>query len=190
MSDQIQIVFIIFTGLIFVSVLIQLIFIAAMSIAMLKMRKKVSLLIDDLRAQGLPLMKTTRGMVDEYSPKLRIAVGNLVETTSRVRDTTRDVASTVQELIEQTRGYATRTDRAVSGTLDRISRASNSVQQKVSGPIRQVNGVFNALRAGLSVICSRQPPTPNGSARRNADTSPQEPEIRTGNSTSPRSPLG
>lgn len=190
MSDQIQIVFIIFTGLIFLSVLIQLMFIAGMSIAVLKMRKKASLLMDDIRAQGLPLIKTTRGMVDEYSPKVRVAVGNLVDTTGKVRDTTRDVTATVEDLLEQTRGYANRTDRAVSGTLDKISRAGNSVQQRVSGPIRQINGVFNALRAGLNVICSRRAVSPNGNFRPDGKISEPEPTVPASRYTPPSSSLG
>lgn len=172
MSEQIQIVFMIFTGLIFLSVLIQLIFIAGMSIAMMRLRKKASLFIDELRVHALPILKTSRGMVDEYSPKVRaavdenlpkikIAVENLVDATGKVRATTGDATETVRGILEQLRGYAAQTDKTISGTLGRINRAGNSVQQRMAGPLRQMNGLYNAFRAGLNVICSKQPAQPD-----------------------------
>jgi hypothetical protein len=157
MDKNTQIIFIIFTAVTAISVVIQGCAILAMFLAGRKTQKEVHALIEDFRVHVLPIVSSSRGLVEDLSPKLKIISSNVVDTSKNVRTMVQDVSGVVGEVAERTRAQAAHVDGMVQGTLDQINHAGTTIQHGISVPIRQLNGILNGLRAGVNVILSKGP---------------------------------
>jgi hypothetical protein len=132
----------------------------------------------------VPAMATAKRLIDEIGPKVKVAAENtvalsqkaveisqrvseigeraseasqhLVAVTETVREQSVQVSATLGELLRKTEVQAERVDEMVTGTLDTIAHATATWQRAFSGPWRQVNAVFNGLRAGFAVFRGRE----------------------------------
>jgi methyl-accepting chemotaxis protein len=155
-------VFIIFTAVTAVSVLIQASAIVAMFFGARETQKKVHALVEDFRVHVLPSVGTAKALIEDLSPKLKVITSNLVETSGKVRTMTEEVNEAVKDVTERARAQAAHVDGMVQGTLDHIDNATTTIQHGISVPLRQLNGILNGVRAGMNVMLHK---TPNHSAR-------------------------
>jgi methyl-accepting chemotaxis protein len=158
MNKTTEIVFIIFTVVISVSVLIQSIAILGMFLAARKTREKIHFLVEELRVHAVPAMSTSRALVEDLSPKLKIITSNLVESSDKIRAMTGEISGVVSDVSQRTRAQAAHVDGMVEGTLEQITHATSSIQHGIAVPVRQLTGILNALRAGLNVMFHKPPP--------------------------------
>jgi hypothetical protein len=157
MDKNTQIIFIIFTAVTAISVVIQGCAILGMFLAGRKAQKEVHALIEDFRVHILPIVSSSRALVEDLSPKVKVITTNLVDSSASVRTMAQEVSSVVGEVAERTRAQAAHVDGMVQGTLEHINHAGSTIQHGISVPLRQLNGIFNALRAAVNVIVSRAP---------------------------------
>ena len=165
MNEATMIVFIIFAAMVTISVVIQGCALAGMYFAARKTQQKVHALIDDARIHGLPILNSSRDLVENLSPKVKLIASNLVDTAGHARDVSQEVSSVVRDVAGRARVQAAHVDGMVQGTLDQIGHAGDSLQHGFSVPMRQLSGIANGLRAGWSVLCQRSP-SRNGRDRR------------------------
>lgn len=157
MDKNTQIIFIIFTAVTAISVVIQGCAILAIFLAGRKTQKEVHALIEDFRVHVLPIVSTSRGLVEDLSPKIKVIASNAVDSSKTVSSMAHEVSSVVREIAERTRAQAAHVDGMVQGTLEQINHAGSTIQHGISVPIRQLNGILNGLRAGVNVILSKAP---------------------------------
>ncbi|HEV2276154.1 MAG TPA: hypothetical protein VGR96_18420 [Acidobacteriaceae bacterium] len=157
MDKTTQIVFIVFTAVLTVSVLIQTSAVVAMFLAARKMQKKTQVLVEELRAHILPTINSSRAVIEDLAPKLKVVSGNLVETSDRLRGMAVEVSGVVGDVAQRTRAQAAHVDSMVEGTLDQLAHATQSIQHGIAVPVRQVAGVVNGVRAALNVMLAKQP---------------------------------
>jgi hypothetical protein len=157
MDKTTQIVFIVFTAAIFVSVLIQCVALLGMFLAARKAEKKIHTLVDDLRIHVLPAARSSRALMEDLSPKLKIITANLVDTTNKVRTMSEEVSVVVADVTQRTRAQAAHVDGMLEGTLDQISHATTTIQHGISVPVRHLTGLLNGLRAALNVMLDKAP---------------------------------
>ncbi len=157
MDQSTQIVFLIFTIAIAVSVLIQTIAIVIMGFAASKLQKKTHALIDEFRAHALPAVNSSRAMIEDFAPKFKIISANLLETSNKLRSTTAEVGGVVGDIAERTRAQAAHVDGMLQGALEHLTQASNSIQHGVAVPVRQLTGIVNGFRAAMNVMCQKSP---------------------------------
>jgi hypothetical protein len=126
----------------------------------------------------IPTMASAKILLQEISPKLKVAAQNMVVVSERAvvisqhaaivseqaasisqtfREKSEEVGATLDDLLQKTEVQASRVDEMVTGTLDTIAFATAAFQRAVSGPARQVGAVLNGLRAGLGALRSRDP---------------------------------
>ena len=152
MDHTTQIVFIVFTIAIAVSVFIQTIAILGMGLAVVKMQKKAQALIDEVRGHALPVISSSRAIIEDIAPKIKTVSANLVETSNQLKGVAAEVVEVVGDVAERTRSQAAHVDGMVQGTLEHLTQAGNSIQHGISIPMRQMTGIINGLRAAINVM--------------------------------------
>jgi methyl-accepting chemotaxis protein len=150
-----QYVFIIFTAVTSVGVLLQALVLLGMFLGLKQTQKKIIELVAKANEHLIPALSNSRSLLEEISPKIKIITANLVETSGYVRDETRHIHDAVDEVVDRSKAQAARVDEMVSGTLDSVTHATRTLQDGIAAPIRQLHGVLNGVRAGLDVLRGR-----------------------------------
>jgi hypothetical protein len=157
MDKTTQIVFIIFTAISSISVLVQAGAIIGIFVATRRTKRKLDALSEDFRIHVLPTISTSRALIEDLSPKIKVLTSNLVESTNSIRNITGEANGVVRDVVSRVHTDVERVDGAVQGTLDQIHQASDTIRHGFAVPLRQVNGLINGIRAGLNVLCEKGP---------------------------------
>lgn len=135
----------IFTAITAVAVLLQ-------AIAMLGMMIAVRKSIAEFREKALPAIISTRNLVEEISPKLKIATSNLADVSHTLRQQTNHINETVDAMLTKTDLQVRRVDEMVTATFDAVGHATRAFETVISNPVRRVTGVINGVRAGVETF--------------------------------------
>jgi phage-related protein len=138
-----------------IGILIQACIVIAMFIAGRKALTKVTQLVEDAREHLTPVLATSRSLLEDVSPKIKVITTNLTEVSEKLRHQSDQINSAVDEVVGRTRNQAARVDGIVTGTLDGINNATASLQEGISAPVRKVTGFINGIRAALDVLLQR-----------------------------------
>ncbi|MGD0368404.1 MAG: hypothetical protein ABSA94_13190 [Acidobacteriaceae bacterium] len=152
-------VYVTFTAVTAGAVLMQALVLLGMLFAVKGALRRLDEVTKKAEENALPLLATSRSLLEEVSPKLKVAAQNalevsqtLKEVSQTVRTESTHVASAVDDLLKKASVQVDRVDEMVTGTLNSVANATAAVQNAVSGPVRQVGAVLNGLRAGLDVL--------------------------------------
>ncbi len=154
-----QIVFIIFTAVTSVGVLIQAFVLLGMYLAVKKSTDKVHELSDQLKQHLVPTLATSRNLIEDISPKIKVAISNLVEASGVLRSQAEQINKTVAHVSNVAEAQVSRVDEMATAILDGLTQTTAAVQHGIATPLKQVSGVLNGLRAGLDVLRKKDPPT-------------------------------
>ena len=156
--------FLVFTALIVIAVLMQAIVLVVMAVGANKTQKKMLAIAEDLQAKAGPILDSTRRILDDTAPKVKIISTNIVETSHLLRANAENLSRTVEDIATRVRMQTERVDGMVSTSLTGVSEVVAAVQRGVMAPVRQIQGMLNGLRAGLDVLRSKVTRTHNSSA--------------------------
>lgn len=149
-----QVILIIFTAVTSIGVLLQASVLAAIYFGARRALRRANELTEQMSTHVLPALATTRSLLEDISPKLKVASTNLVESSHTIRHQTQHIDRTVEELVEKARHQVDRVDDMVAGTLDGILRATSALQHGVSVPVRRISGILAGVRAGIDSLRS------------------------------------
>jgi len=138
-----------------IGILIQACVLIAIFIASRKAITQTTKLIEQAREHVLPIIATSRSLLDDVSPKVKVITSNLTEVSQTIRHQSSHINSAVDDVVDRTRNQAARVDGMVTGTLDGLNSAKASIQEGVSVPVRKVTAVANGIRAALDVLLQR-----------------------------------
>lgn len=147
--------YIIFTGITCFGVLLQAFVLLGMFLALRRMMAKLHVITDELRPHLLPIVSTTRNVIEESAPKVKVAVSDMVEVTHKLRTEANHVTATVDEVLRKANTQANRVDEMVTAGFDSAAHATHAVQHAISVPVRQASAVFAGLKAGFDVLLRR-----------------------------------
>src|SRR5450631_1546265 len=148
-----------------IGILIQACVLIGIYIASRKAIVKVTKLVEDAREHVIPMLATSRSLLEDVSPKVKVITSNLTEVSQTIRHQSTHINSAVDDVVDRTRNQAARVDGIVTGTLDGINNATASIQEGISVPVRKVTGFVNGIRAAFDVLLQR-PPTDHSKADR------------------------
>lgn len=151
--------FLILVGIIAFAALVQAGLVIGMGIAVMMERKKIVAELNELKGRINPILASTRAMIEDTAPKIKVISSNLVDASNTVRERASTIGQAVDEITERTRQQAARVDGIVSDSLNSVEHVTASVQHGVMVPIRQFQGVVNGFRAGIEVLLSRGRPS-------------------------------
>jgi flagellar biosynthesis chaperone FliJ len=163
-------VYLVISGVTAGAVLLQALVLVGMLVALKGALGRLNEVSKKAEEKVLPLLATSRSLLEEVSPKLRVAAQNALEISQTAREisvTAREmsqtaktestrVAAALDDMLQKAAVQADRVDEIVTGTLDSVVHATATLQKAVSGPVRQVNAVLNGLKAGFDVLRSKE----------------------------------
>jgi hypothetical protein len=157
MDKSSQTLLVVFIAVAAISILMQAGFSVATFFAARKAQKKIMNLADDVRLHALPAIISSRELIQDVTPKLKLITENLTTISTTLRSRTDQVSGLVGNVTERAQVQASRVDGMVKGTLDGLTNAVHAIEQRVAVPVRQVNGILNGLRAGMDVMRKKTP---------------------------------
>jgi methyl-accepting chemotaxis protein len=156
-------VYILFTAVTALGVMLQALVLLLMFFALKGALGRLNEVSKKAEENVLPLLATSRSLLEEVSPKLKVAAQNALEVSQTAREVSvtlktesQNVAAAVDDLLKKAAVQADRVDEMVTGTLNSVAHATATMQKAVSGPVRQVGAVLNGLRAGFDVLRSKE----------------------------------
>lgn len=160
-SDVSPVLYFIFIAATAVGVLIQAGVLLGLFLAFLKLYSKLETILTHVTDHALPLIASSKVVLEEISPKLKVISDNLIDVSETLKHESKNVKVSVDEVLEKTRAQTARVDEMVSGTLDGLSHASAAIQHGVEVPLRHLNGVVSGIRAGVETLLGgRRRPSP------------------------------
>lgn len=154
-SDVPPLLYIIFIAATAIGVLIQAGVLLGLFFGFLKLHSKIELILNHVTEHALPLIASSKAVLEDLSPKLKVISANLVDVSETLKRESQNVKVSVDDVLEKTRAQTARVDEMVSGTLDGISHASTVIQHGVEVPLRHLNGIFSAFRAAFSTLAGK-----------------------------------
>ncbi len=141
------------------AVLLQAVVLLGMLFAMKKAVSQITEISKKAEEHALPLLEATKDLLNDTSPKLKVATQNLLEvsqTAKEVGNTVRaqsaQAAVALNDVLLRASVQVDRVDEMVTGTLNSVAHATATMQRAVSGPVRQAGAVLNGLRAGFEAL--------------------------------------
>ncbi|MGC2297487.1 MAG: hypothetical protein WA476_01715 [Acidobacteriaceae bacterium] len=156
-------VYILFTAVTALGVMMQALVLLGMLFALKGALGRLNEVSKKAEENVLPMLATSRSLLEEISPKLKVAAQNALEVSQTAREVSltvktesQNVAAAVDDLLKKAAVQVDRVDEMVTGTLNSVAHATATMQKAVSGPVRQVGAVLNGLRAGFDVLRSKE----------------------------------
>lgn len=153
-------VYILFTAVTAIGVLLQAMVLLGMFIAMKGALGRLDQVSKLAEQHVIPTLMATRQMLEDISPKVKLAAQNVVEASTALRIQSAHVNDTVDELLKKAESQVDRVDEMMTGTLNSIAHATATMQRAVSAPVRQFGAMLSGLRAGFDVLRSRERTAP------------------------------
>ncbi|WP_263353963.1 hypothetical protein [Acidicapsa acidisoli] len=153
-TETILIVFVAFTG---VAVLLQACVLFAIFISLRKTAQSAAQTAEDLKATVLPMVHSTRELVERISPQIITVSADLAELTASLKKETRGVSFSAAEIMQRVSRQTERLDEMLTNGLNAVDRAGAVVEATVAAPVRQVNGVLAAIKAVIETYRSDVP---------------------------------
>jgi hypothetical protein len=163
MDTSSQALLVVFVAIAAVSILMQAGFTVAMFLGVRKAQKKIMALADDVRLHALPVIMSSREVIQDFTPKFKTITENLTATSATMRSKADQVGGLVGDVSNRAQVQAWRVDGMVKGTLDQLTLAVRVIEHGIAAPVRQVNGILNGLRAGGRSNAEKGPRQPYGS---------------------------
>jgi ABC-type transporter Mla subunit MlaD len=131
-----------------------------------KLGKTVKDEVSDLRESVMPMIRDTRDLLTNISPKVEAATDDLSAILHTLRSQTAAFESVSEEVVDRFRKQAQRMEGVLSGLISTADVTGNAVAETVSRPIRKIAGLVASARA---VVETLRAPAPTVQARRDRD---------------------
>jgi methyl-accepting chemotaxis protein len=153
-TETILIVFVALTG---VAVLLQACVLFAIFISLRKTAQSVLEATGDFKATVLPMVHSTRELVERITPQIITVSAGLAELTETLKKESKGVSFSASEIMQRVNQQTKRLDAMLTTGLNAVERAGDVVESTVAKPVRQLNGILAAIRAVVETYCSDVP---------------------------------
>jgi hypothetical protein len=156
-------IYVVISGVTAGAVLLQAVVLVGMLFALKGALGRLNEVTKKAEESVLPTVESARRLLEDVSPKLKVAAQNALEVSQtakevslRVRAESAKMAGALDDLLEKAAVQADRVDEMVTGTLNSVAHATATVQKAVSGPARQVSAVLSGLQAGFRTLRGKE----------------------------------
>jgi ABC-type transporter Mla subunit MlaD len=136
----------------------QVIILLAVTLGASKSIKSIKGEIEELRSAIVPVVHSTRELMEKLSPKVEQTVTDLSEVAKVLRKQAAELDVVSTEVLTRVRKETGRIDTMLAETLDAVDKASTYVTQAVNKPIRQISGVLASAKAIIESLSTPAPP--------------------------------
>jgi len=118
----------------------------------------VLVVTDDLKATVVPMVHSTRELLERITPQIITVTAGLSELTELLRKETAGVSFSVAEIMGRISRQTQHLDAMLTSGLNSVERAGTLLESAVTLPVRQANGIFAAVKAMIETYRSAAPP--------------------------------
>jgi hypothetical protein len=148
------VVFVAFTGF---AVALQAAVLFAIFISLKKTAKSALEATEDFKSTVLPMVVSTRELVERITPQIVTVSAGLAELTDLLKRESRGVSISASEIMERVNRQSERLDAMLTTGLNSVERAGAVLETAVAIPVRQANGIAAAIKAIISTYQSTDP---------------------------------
>jgi hypothetical protein len=138
------------------AVVIQASIMVALYFAVRKSTAKMEALATEVTGKALPTIETVQNILVDLRPKIDLMSTNFSESSTMVRNQLARVDVTLADALDRTRLQVIRADELLNRTMDKVEETSEIVHKTVISPLRQVNGLMNAISTGVEVFLGQK----------------------------------
>jgi hypothetical protein len=149
--------YIIFTAVTAAGVVLQALVLLGMFLAIRKSMQKMHETTDELKVHVVPAAAAARRLIEDISPKLKIASTNLVEASHSLRHQANHINATVDDVLNKTTAHVAHVDEMVGAIFTSVNHASTALQHAVAAPYKQFSGIVAGVKAGFGVLRRKEP---------------------------------
>ena len=153
-TDTVLIIFVAFTG---AAVLLQACVLLAIYVSLRKTAKSAMEATADFKVTVLPMVHSTRELVERITPQIITVSAGLAELTETLKRETKGVSTSATEIMQRVNRQTQRLDTMLTTGLNAVERAGEVVESAVALPVRQVNGILAAVKAVIETYRSDVP---------------------------------
>jgi hypothetical protein len=139
------------------AVLLQACILLAILIALLKTAKLVKTATEDLKVTVIPVIHTTRELLEKISPQIQTVSQGVAELTEMVHRQSSGVKVTAVDIMDKVGKQADRLDSMVTTGLNAVEKAGMTLESAVAVPVRQANGIAAAIKAVVQTYRNFEP---------------------------------
>ena len=138
------------------AVVIQASIMVALYFAVRKSTAKMEALATEVTSKALPTIETVQNILVDLRPKIDLMSTNFSESSTMMRNQLARVDVTLADALDRTRLQVIRADELLNRTMDKVEETSEIVHKTVISPLRQVNGLMNAISTGVEVFLGQK----------------------------------
>ncbi len=150
-SETLLLAFVAFTG---VAVLMQALVLLGIFLSLRRAARSAMEVTSDLRATVVPLVQSTRELIERVTPQILAASQNMLDLTEGIRAETSAISESASVILDRVNRQTVRLDRMLSAGFDSVDRATAAIETAVLRPVRQANTILNAARAMVNAYCA------------------------------------
>jgi len=139
-------------ALVAAAMVVQAIVVLAALVALRKLAKSIREQFDEIRNAVLPVIDTTRELVECVKPRIEETTEDLVLLTRSLRAQTADIQAAADDIVARAHRQASRVDSMLSGVLDKVDRAGAFMADTVARPMRQLSALMASARAIVDAL--------------------------------------
>ena len=154
----------IFLAIIALALVVQAIGVLISSAFGAKLLHRVNSIADIVETKTGPILDQTNLILKDLAPKVKSVSDDAGRISSTVRVKVEELGTTVSELNDtvreingRTRAQVVRADNIVSDALQATEEISQTVQQGIKGPVKQIAGVIAGVKAAIETLVARSP---------------------------------
>jgi hypothetical protein len=143
------------------AVLLQACVLLGMFLMLRKTAQSLKEITTDVKATVIPLVHSTRELLERISPQIMTVSANLAELTEAIHNETAGARSSIADVSGRVHAQVKRIDSMLTVALNTVEKTAGVIEHSVAAPVRQVNGVMAAIKAIVGTY--RTTPGANGS---------------------------
>ena len=109
----------------------------------------------EIHKRALPVLDAAGTILVDSREKLHTITENLAATSTSLRSQVERMDHTISDVIDRTRLQVIRADEMVTRIMDRVESTSETVQHKVTSPVRHLNGLLAGVQVGVESFFRR-----------------------------------
>ena len=160
-TETLLIAFVAFTGF---AVFLQACVLLGILISLTRAARSALTVTEDFRATVVPLIQSTRDLIERATPQLLAASSNMLELTEGIRTETAELRSNLADILNRVHRQTVRLDSMLASGLDSVQNTAQAVETAVLRPARIANRVVRTANAMLDAYRAPRRKSPGAQA--------------------------
>jgi hypothetical protein len=161
-GGNLNVLLVVFIGLVAVSMIVQAIVLIAVAVTAGKTIRQLNETAEEFRAKLLPLIdsgvklsRSAEDLLSYTSPKVKIIADNMLETSEVVRSSARGFDKTMTDVNLRTQRQVARVDSMVTAALTTTAEIAETIQEGIRVPVQKIALIVTQVRLTVEGIVAR-----------------------------------